>query len=132
MLWNYAHGRSGSAVTETPALNKGYGNSVTTPFDVTDPATARRVLLSLCETVTTRMRSDGQTGALVTVQIRDRDFTDRSHQLPLSTFTDVTEEIWRGACWALEELWDGESPAAAAGGTGEPAGPGLPPAVQRI
>ena len=110
VLWNYAHGRSGSDVTEVPALNKGYGNSITTPFDVTDLATARRVLLSLCETVAARMRSDGQTGSLVTVQIRDRDFTDRSHQLALASFTDVTEEIWQGACRALEELWDGERP----------------------
>ena len=110
VIWRYANGLVSDPVTEEQALNKGYGNSATTPRDVTDAAAARRVLLSLSETVGARLRADGQTGSVVTVSIRSRTFEDRSHQRRLGGYTDVTEEIWRAACLIFDELWDGVTP----------------------
>ena len=60
--------------------NKGYGNSFTTPRDVTEMDYGRQVLLSLCETVGMRLRRDGQAGACMTVHLRSSSFENWSHQ----------------------------------------------------
>lgn len=51
IIWGFANGIDLSEVLEQPAPNKGYGNSTTTPYDVTDMETAEKVLLALSETV---------------------------------------------------------------------------------
>ena len=107
-IWHLANGRCPDAVTAAPALNKGYGNSTTTPADVTDTAAARRVLLALCETVGTRMRRDGQRGACMTVHLRTSQFLDISHQALLPSYTNVTEELYKAACAVFDELWQGQ------------------------
>ena len=78
--------------------------------DVTDPETARRTLLSLCETVGMRMRRDGQRGMCVTVHLRTAQFRDFSHQRMLPSATNITAELYGGACRALEEAWDPPQP----------------------
>ena len=45
-LWESANGISSSAVTAESPANKGYGNSVTLPYDVTDTENAHHILLS--------------------------------------------------------------------------------------
>lgn len=57
-IWGFANGIDLSLVLARPVANKGYGNSTTTPYDVTDLETAKRVLLSLCETIGNRLRTD--------------------------------------------------------------------------
>ena len=57
-IWHFANGRNAEPVRKEPAENKGYGNSITLPRDVTNLETAHQVLLSLCETVGARMRRD--------------------------------------------------------------------------
>ena len=54
LIWSFANGMDGSTVLEQPPAHKGYGNSTTTPYDVTDVETADKVLLALCETVADR------------------------------------------------------------------------------
>ncbi|SHH91607.1 DNA polymerase-4 [Sporobacter termitidis DSM 10068] len=110
VIWNYANGRGYDDVTDEAALNKGYGNSATTPFDVTDRATAHRVLLSLCETVGMRMRRDGQTGAVMTVSIRSNQFADKSRQAQMMSHTNVTGELYHYACRVFDDLWDRKTP----------------------
>ncbi|MCI8525906.1 MAG: DNA polymerase IV [Oscillospiraceae bacterium] len=109
-LWHMANGRCVDPVRPVPARNKGYGHSVTTAGDVTDRAAARRVLLSLCETVGMRMRRDGQRGMCVAVQLRTAQFVDFSHQLQLDSATNVTAELYRAACAALDEAWPERPP----------------------
>lgn len=46
-IWNYANGIESTELTHATPANKGYGNSTTIHFDVTDSATAKHVLLSL-------------------------------------------------------------------------------------
>ena len=109
-IWHFANGRNADMVTPVAAENKGYGNSVTTAQDVTSHEEGYRVLLSLCETVATRMRRDGKSGSCMTVHLRTGDFRDFSHQLQLTGATNVTSELFTAACRALNEAWDGRSP----------------------
>lgn len=106
IIWNFANGRDVSLVEAEPAENKGYGNSTTIAFDVTDDITAKRVLLSLAETVAARLRQDGKKAELISVSIKDSNLHTVSHQMQLSTASDITMEIYLAACRLFDELWD--------------------------
>lgn len=105
-LWESANGISSSAVTAESPANKGYGNSVTLPYDVTDTENAHHILLSLCETVGARIRYDKAYISVVQVQIVDNDFHHRCKQLSLPSATNVTEKIYEAACKAFDQGWD--------------------------
>ena len=107
ILWGFANGIDLSAVLQQPLANKGYGNSTTTPYDVTDEETAEQVLLALSETVGRRLRADRVQIGVVSVAIRYRDLSDTSHQRCLQNPTDLTWEIYQAACGLFGELWDG-------------------------
>ena len=109
-VWHFANGRNADMVTPELAENKGYSNAVTTPQDVESREVAYRVLLSLCETVAMRMRKDGKSGSCVTLHLRTADFDNYSHQLQLPGATNITEELFRAACRALDEAWDCQTP----------------------
>ena len=109
-IWHFANGRNADAVTPEPAENKGYGNSVTTPQDVLSHEQGHQVLLSLCETVASRMRADDKCGSCVTVHLRTNAFHHFSHQSCLLGATNITGEIYREACRVFDEAWDGVTP----------------------
>ncbi len=109
-LWNSANGRYSDTLLPAPEANKGYGNATTLPADVTDAAQAYRVLLSLCETVGSRMRRDKKSARCVAVSLRTKDFVTFSHQATLQNATDSTEELFRHACRIFDEAWDGRMP----------------------
>ncbi len=105
-IWNFANGIDLSPVLcELPA-NKGYGNSTTISFDVTDAETAGRVLLALAETIGNRVRSDKVQISVVAVSIRYSDFSCFSHQTVLQCATDITWEIYKTAFNLFLELWN--------------------------
>ncbi|MDE5907890.1 MAG: DNA polymerase IV [Lachnospiraceae bacterium] len=107
VIWNFANGRDGSMVEPVPMDNKGYGNSTTISFDVTDAQTAKMVLLSLAETVGRRLRKDDVRIETVSVSIRFYDLRYVSHQSVLKSATNITKEIHDEACRLFDELWDG-------------------------
>jgi len=109
-IWHFANGRNADAVTPEPAENKGYGNSVTTPQDVLTYEQGHQVLLSLCETVASRMRTDDKCGSCITVHLRTNAFHHFSHQSCLLGATNITGEIYREACRVFDEAWDGVTP----------------------
>ncbi len=109
-IWHFANGRNAEVVQAQPADNKGYGNSITLPRDVTGLDTARQVLLSLCETVGMRLRQDKKSGSCITISARTSDFEYLTHQHRLETATDVTGELYNAACQIFEELWDRRTP----------------------
>lgn len=109
-IWHFANGRNADAVTPEPAENKGYGNSTTTAQDVVTTDQAHQVLLSLCETVASRMRRDGKCGSCVCVHLRTNEFHHFSHQSVLSGATNITSEIFAAACRVFDEAWDGVTP----------------------
>ena len=87
--------------------NKGYGNSLTTPEDVTDVSIANQFLLELAETVSARLRADNVKISSISVSVRDCDLRWYSHQMQLKNSTDLTSEIYEAACICLKEMWDG-------------------------
>ena len=109
-IWHFANGRNADAVTPEPAENKGYGNAVTTAQDVVTTEQGHQVLLSLCETVASRMRADDKCGSCLTVHLRTNAFHHFSHQSQLMCSTNITGEIYREACRVFDEAWDGVTP----------------------
>lgn len=105
-IWNYANGIESSELTHATPANKGYGNSLTLPFDVTDSATAKHVLLSLCETVGARIRAAGAYISVVQVQIVDTEFRHYSRQTTLPSSTNITEKIYACACELFDAAWN--------------------------
>ena len=107
LIWQYANGIDETAVIATPPPAKGYGNSLTTPQDVTEPGIAKQYLLSLSETIAAKLRADGVKIGVVSISLRDWDLRFYGHQITLSVPTDLTMEIYHAACQCLSELWDG-------------------------
>lgn len=109
IIHRYANGGELEPFIASDAPNKGYGNSVTVPFDVTDRNTAHQVLLSLCETIGTRLRVDKVKISCVSVSIRTFDFQQAGQQAQLFSPTNTTEEIFRAACNVFDKFWDGRT-----------------------
>ncbi|MEG2123101.1 MAG: DNA polymerase IV [Clostridium sp.] len=107
LIWNFANGRGLDVVETEPPDHKGYGNSTTIAFDVTDADTARMVLLSLADTVAARLRSHHVKAEVISVTIKNYRLETASHQMVLRTPTNITAEIHQAACRLFEELWDG-------------------------
>ena len=107
VIWGFANGIDVSIVQPNPPENKGYGNSTTIAFDVTDAVTAKLVLLALAETVGKRLRAAGVRAEVIAVGIKTYDLSYASHQMTLDTATDITIEIHKYACQLFDALWDG-------------------------
>lgn len=107
LIWQFANGIADQMdkVTLSP-INKGYGNSVTVPWDICDTDTAHIVLLSLSETVAARIRADHAFVSVVSVSIVDFDFNYCGHQMNLDSPTDITRKIYGSACDVFDALWD--------------------------
>lgn len=107
MILAFANGMDVSVVQGRPSANKGYGNSTTIAFDVSDASTAKLVLLALAETVGTRLRGAGVRAEVIAIGIKTMDFQYASHQMTLDQATNITAEIHRYACLLFDSLWDG-------------------------
>lgn len=110
VLWCFANGIDVSVVESIVPANKGYGNSMTIPFDVYDASTAKMVLLSLCETVGMRLRKDNVKVSVIAVSIKDIALRSTRHQMTLFTATNITNEIFRSVSRVFDELWDEYTP----------------------
>lgn len=107
LLWEYANGIDASEVVTAHADAKGIGNSTTLSQDAADAETAHRVLLSLSESVSGRMRALGQSAGMISTEIKYNTFKKVSHQTTLLTPTNRTDTIYRTACGLFDEIWDG-------------------------
>jgi len=109
VLWCYANGIDESPVHAGYYLQmKGIGNSTTIKFDVSDRITAYKVLLSLTESVSLRLRAARACCRVISVEIRTSGFEFYSHQRKLICHTNVTMEIYRTVCELFDECWRGE------------------------
>lgn len=106
VIWNYANGVDTQNLNVDTVLNKGYGNSLTIHYDVTDDNTAKMVILSLCETVGARIRADKAYISVVAISIVDFQFNHLSHQTTLLSGTNVTEKIYETACTLFDKAWN--------------------------
>ncbi len=107
VIHSFANGRDASVISQEETMNKGYGNSTTISFDVEEESTAKIILLSLAETVATRLRKDGRMASVVSVSMIDYEFRHSSHQMTLLSPTHNSGELHRAACKLFDELWDG-------------------------
>ena len=110
VVQKYARGGDLEPYMYTHEANKGYGNSLTAPQDITTYEYANHLLLSLCETVGVRLRTDDVKISVVSVHITTYEFQYFNKQTQLLSPTDVTEEIHHAACKVFRLLWDGKTP----------------------
>ncbi len=107
LLWEYANGIDDSKVTVIQADAKGIGNSTTLSQDAEDKETVYRVLLSLAESVSHRLRAQNQAAGMISTEIKYHTFQKVSHQTTLYTPTNQTDLIYKTACTLFDEIWDG-------------------------
>ncbi len=104
-LWNYANGREADPVTKQATRDNTYGNSVTLPQDLARPEQADATLLALCDSVGRRLRTDGKTARVVTVQLVDNAFRRTSHQTTLPDPTNSTDRLYEVALQLMRQMW---------------------------
>ena len=107
LMWEFANGIDPTPVISQRQEAKGIGNSTTLREDITDPNEARKVLLSLCESVSERLRSASQLAGTVIVEIKYHDFTKASHQAQTFSPCNTTKDLYTLACSLFDNLWDG-------------------------
>lgn len=111
VIWEFANGIGDSmeevANKNRKPANKGYSNETTLPFDVTDSSLAKEILLSLTETVATRVRADKSYISVISVYFVDNEFKHTSRQITLDSATNVTNEIYHHVCLLFDQLWNG-------------------------
>lgn len=107
LIWENANGIGSDVVESEEAAAKGVGNSTTLPEDVTDAEKAKKVLLSLAESVSARLRKHEFLAGNATVEIKYADFSKCSHQAPFLTPTNSAAKIHELASILFDELWNG-------------------------
>lgn len=107
VIYNFANGIDLTLEDRTEAVQKGYGNSTTIPYDIKDSEAAYHTIMKLCESVCGRMRKDHVQALVLSVELKDSNFVVHRHQRTLLSPTDVTDECFSVACELFDELWDG-------------------------
>ncbi len=108
LIYKYAWGIDDSNINwEQHTRFKSVGNGTTISFDVDDNETAYKILLSLVETVSRRLRQEKVKCNVVAVSLTSSDFMYSTHQRKLLSPTDSTYEIYHVAKELFEEMWNG-------------------------
>ena len=107
MIWENANGIGSDVVESEETVAKGVGNSTTLREDVTDLERAKKILLSLAESVSARLRKHAFLAGNAAVEIKYADFSKCSHQAPFLSPTNSTTKIYELSCQLFEELWNG-------------------------
>ena len=68
----------------------------------------KKVLLSLSESVSIRLRKKKMLAQSITVEIRYHDFTNTSHQCSLLSATNTTDALYKTAVSLFQQLWNSE------------------------
>ena len=110
MMWEYANGIDESEVQYKFEKPKGIGNSTTLPVDLSEISKLEEVLLALTEQVTYRLRKYDMVANVVNVQLRSKDFEDKTHQRKLSFPTASTREIYALAKELFKEMYKQGTP----------------------
>ena len=101
----HANGIEGTPLGKRETKDNSYGNSVTLPDDLARPEQADATLLALAESVAGRLRTDGKSARVVTVQLVDNAFRRSSHQVSLPNPTNSTELIYQTARQLIRQMW---------------------------
>lgn len=107
LLWEFANGIDNSKVEPIHPDAKGIGNSTTLSKDADDLDTIHEVLLSLADSVASRIRKADSLAYMVSVEVKYNTFVKNSHQTTLHAPTNTSGTIYKTACQLFDELWDG-------------------------
>jgi DNA polymerase-4 len=108
LIHDYSWGRDDSKFSEkTRVPFKGVGNGSTIHFDVEDRLTAHKILLSLVETASKRLRDEDMSCRVAAVGIKNKDFGYHSHQRKIRAFTNCTHDLFEIIRELFDETWDG-------------------------
>ena len=110
IMWEYANGIDNSEVQYKFEKPKGIGNSTTLPIDISEVSKLEEILLLLTEQVTYRLRKYELLAKVVSVQLRTKDFEDKSHQRKLPEATSNTKDIYTEAKELLHEMYKSGTP----------------------
>lgn len=105
MMWEYANGIDDSEVHYKEENPKGIGNSITLPRDISNIEELEEILLALSEQVTFRLRKHKMLGTVVNVQLRTKDFVDKTHQKNIEISTASTKIIYSKAKELLRQMY---------------------------
>ncbi|WP_350345065.1 DNA polymerase IV [Proteinivorax tanatarense] len=105
LIHNYANGLENSKVRNEPMPIKGLGNSSTFSFDVCSEKEALMLLLSLTETVATRLRRGNFRAKVIKIHIKDKDFFTFSHQRKVVNPIQSTDAIYSVVKELFLEVW---------------------------
>ncbi|MCI9137405.1 MAG: DNA polymerase IV [Lachnospiraceae bacterium] len=108
LIWEFANGIDDSPVQTEEGELKGVGNSTTLSRDAETTAEARKVLFSLCQQVSSRLKRSGYLAGMLSTEIRYASFVRVSHQKQLPSVTDDADVLYRHACLLFDELWNRE------------------------
>ena len=106
LLWQYANGIDDAPVITRPVKAKGIGNSITLPQDAVTARQAKTALLSLSESVASRLRAARQQALSESIEIKYADFQTVSHQTTFSAPVDNDWMIYETACRLFDEIWN--------------------------
>ena len=109
-MWRSANGFSSDELQLVSPPAKSYGNSTTVSKNISDVDTASNVLLSLAESVGTRLRKDNVKIEVIATTIRYSNFAQESHQKTLNDATNITKEIHQVALDLFKATWDYKTP----------------------
>ncbi|WP_242863219.1 DNA polymerase Y family protein [Caloranaerobacter ferrireducens] len=108
LIYRYAWGIDYSNIKYTNYIPfKSVGNGSTLSFDVNDRQTAYKILLSLTETTTRRLRQANMQCSVVSIGLKTSEFSYLSHQKKLLSPTNSTNEVYEVTKALFDELWDG-------------------------
>lgn len=109
-LHAYANGMDDSPVAHVEAVHevKSIGNSTTIPYDVEEREEAYKILLSLAETVSMRLRGGKVCAREIGVTIKTTDFQVYSHQTKLLNAIDCTNAVYDTAKRVFDDGWKKE------------------------
>ncbi|NMM62676.1 DNA polymerase IV [Clostridium sp. P21] len=109
LLWNYANGIDNSKLESINRNSaKSISNSTTLTYDVTNREAAHKIILSLCENITMKLRSNKFLCSVIAVSIKNSSFEVYSKQKKVTPATDCTDEIVEYSFELFDTLWKGE------------------------
>jgi len=102
---NKAKGIDDSIVDSKEFVPKGISNEITLEHDVTRKEELYSYLMSLCETVSIRLRKQKKYATVICVILKDNYFKRKSHQKKIINATNVTSEIYKYCKEILDEMY---------------------------
>lgn len=108
LIWQYANGIDNSEVSSRESDIKCISNSTTIAYDIKNREEAHKIILSLADNVSSRLRKSQKCCTSVSVNIKNSSFINYSHQKKLISPTDSTKKIAETAIQLFDEGWRGD------------------------